>query len=35
LLVLVLVALLTAVVVAVVPAWRLTRVTIADGLRAE
>jgi putative ABC transport system permease protein len=28
-------ALLTAVVVAVVPAWRLTRVTIADGLRAE
>jgi len=28
-------ALLTAVVVAAVPAWRLTRMTIADGLRAE
>jgi putative ABC transport system permease protein len=28
-------ALVTAVVVAAVPAWRLTRVTIAEGLRAE
>ena len=35
LLALVIGALVAAVIVAAVPAWRLTRVTIAEGLRAE